>query len=88
MSTRGSGRPPRGNSGGGGGDSTGATASVNMSSAQFQALPQAVRPPDPPQSASQATQVAQNQCPAFALTPGQANANQFIDYTTSTGIKL
>ena len=26
--------------------------------------------------------------PVFALTPAQANPNTFIDYTTSTGIKL
>ena len=52
-STRGSERTPRGgsDSGGGGGDYTGATASVNMSTAQFQALCQAVRPPNPPQPA-------------------------------------
>ena len=86
MSTRG--RPPRGESGGSGGDATGSTATVSMSDAQFQALIQAVRPPDPPQPAPPPVQVAQNQGPAFALTPGQANANQFIDYTTSTGIKL
>ena len=85
-------RPPydRGgsDSGRGGGDYTGATASVNMSTAQFQALRQAVRPPNPPQPAPQPAQVTQAQDPTFALTPGQANATQFIDHMTATGIKL
>ena len=74
----------------GSGDSTRAPASVTMDAAQFQALLQAVRPPTVPQPAPGPAPgpVAQAQGPSFALTPGQANTNRFIDYTSSTGIKL
>ena len=70
------------------GVSTGATASVTMDVVQFQALLQAVGVPQVPQPAPQPAVVNQTEGPSFALTPGQANANRFIDYTTLTGIKL
>lgn len=50
---------------------------ITMDANQFQQLLQALRAQQQPQ-----------QAPNFALTPGQANAAQFIDYSTATGIKL
>ena len=54
-----------------------------------------VQPPEPVQLVREQLGVRaavilqeQAQGPSFALTPGQANANRFIDYTSSTGIKL
>ena len=46
-------------------------------------------PPQPPRPTPQPLQVGPTYGPSFALTPGQANSNQFINYTTtSTGIEL
>ena len=62
---------------------------VALTATQFQALLQAVQSNTPPQpNPPPAQAVAQAQGPSFALTPGQANANRFIDYTLLTGIEL
>ena len=74
--------------GGVSGDTTAATASVTMGATQLQTLLQVVRPPQPSQPVPEPSQVAQPQCPTFALTLGQANAIRFIDYTTATGINF
>lgn len=50
---------------------------ITMDANKFQQLLQAVR-----------TQQQPAQAPNFALTPGKANAAQFIDDSTATGIKL
>ena len=60
-----------------------AAGGVALTVAQFHALLQEVQPNPPPAQA-----VAQAQGPSFAVTPGQVHANRYIDYTTSTGIKL
>ena len=67
-------------------NTTGVAAGVVLTAAQFQALLQAVQsnqPPQPDQPPAQAAARARR--PSFTLMPRQANANCFIDYTTSTG---
>ena len=66
-----------------------AAGGVALTAAQFQALLRAVQSNTPPQpNPPPAQAVAQAQGPSFALTPGQAHANRYIDYMTSTGIKI
>ena len=61
-----------------------AATGITMDMAQFWHLLQAVRPPQPPKHAQTAPPLG----PSFVLTSGQANANQLIDHTSTTGIKL
>ena len=59
------------------------TAAINALTAATQAAANA-----PPNAGGGAPAPAQQQPGAFAMTPGQANAGNHIDYTTATGIKL
>ena len=89
VSTRGTPRGPtttrRTGTGASAGNVPTAPTEITMDAAQIQALLLDMRPPQP---VPQPVQMAPVQGPAFALTLGQANANQFIDYKTATGIKL
>ena len=59
------------------------TAAINALTAATQAAANA-----PPNAGGGAPAPAQQQPGAFTMTPGQANAGNYIDYTTATGIKL
>ena len=59
------------------------TAAINALTAATQAAANA-----PPNAGGGAPAPAQQQPAAFAMTPGQSNACNYIYYSTATGIKL